>query len=141
MITEDMIVSWDGRLAKDIVSGDQIDAILEDQSGVDLAPALVLGAPMFHMCQKITTPSGCVAICSNNALVLVDDPSRGRRANVNCQSIGLYRIAVLVDGVLQFEPAVAVPYLQVPVCQLLVPGGAIAAGQSINRRILFTIPR
>lgn len=141
MITEEMIVSWDGKLARDIVNGDSIDVVLDDQNDVDLAPVLVLGAPVFHMCQKITTPSGCVAICSNNALVLVDDPNRGRRANVNCQSIGLYRIAVLVDGLLQFEPAIAKPHLQVPVCQLVVPGGAIAAGQSPNRRIIFTIPR
>jgi hypothetical protein len=141
MIAENMIVSWDGRLAKDITNGDLIDALLETDPEITQEPALVLGAPVFHMCQRVTTPSGCEAICSNNALVIVDDPHRPGRAVVNCQSIGLYRVAVIIDGLLQYEPAIAVPYLQVPVCQLLVPGGAISAGASPNRRILFTIPR
>lgn len=141
MIAEDMIVTWDGKAARDVSLGDSIDALLDGKDEIESVPALVLGAPVFHMCQKVVTPSGCVAICSNNALVLVDDPNRGRQAMVNCQSIGLYRIAVLIDGLLQYEPAIAQPYLQTPVCQILVAGGSLIAGQSPNRRILFNIPR
>jgi hypothetical protein len=141
MIAEDMIVTWDGRKAKDIVHGDYIDALPEGGTEIDSVSALVLGAPVFHMTQKIVTPSGCLAICSNNALLLVDDPSRGGRGLINCQSIGLYRVAVLYDGAIIYEPAVATPHLQIPVSQLLVPRGAIAAGSTPNRRIFFTIPR
>jgi hypothetical protein len=140
MIAEDMIVSWDGKLAKDVANGDVLGVLSDTEQNIISAPALVLGAPVFHMCQKVTTPSGCMAIVSNNALLLVDDPQR-QGAVINCQAIGLYRIAVLYDGVLMYEPAIAEPYLQVPVCQLLVPGGYVAAGYSLNRRIFISQPR
>lgn len=140
MVSEDMIVTRDGKLAKDITTGDEIDTLLENGS-TELAPVYVLGAPVFHMAQKITTPSGCEVICSNNALVLVDDPSRAGKGVVNCQRIGVHRIAVLVDGLITYEPAVATPFQIVPVCQLLVPGGYLAAGRDANRRILLTLPR
>lgn len=141
MITEDMVVTWSGKLAKDIVMGDYLDAMPLGASELENIPAIVLGAPVFHMCQKITTLSGCEAYCSNNALVVVDDPARGGRAVVNCQSIGLYRIAVLVDGFVQYEPAIVQPHTQVPICQLLASDAAIAAGLTPNRRIFFTLPR
>lgn len=140
MVAEDMIVTWDGKMAKDLSMGDLIDALL-DNGTLEPATVLVSGAPVFHMCQKVSTPSGAEAICSNNALVLVDDPSRAGRGVINCQSIGIHRIAVMIDGLLTYEPAVAAPFQIVPVCQILVPGGYIAAGRDPNRRILFTMPR
>lgn len=140
MVSEDMIVTRDGKLAKDLTTGDEIDALLENGT-TELAPVYVLGAPVFHMCQKITTPSGCEVICSNNALVLIDDPSRHGKGVVNCQNIGSNRIAILRDGVITYEPAVATPFQIVPVCQLLMPGGYIAAGRDPSCRVLLSTPR
>lgn len=142
MITPDAIVTTTGRTAGSILNGDSIDSIRDTSGVLESATAFVLDDTVDHMCQEIvTTPSGARVICSNNSLLYVDDPSRGGLAVVNCQRIGGARIAVLINGLLTYEYAQATPYGITPVVQLLVPGGAIIAGQDPNARILITALR
>lgn len=136
-----MVVTASGTVAGDLANGDIVDSVAEDTFDLESAPAMVLGLPVNHGCQEVETASGAKCVMSNNALVYIYDPSRGHRAVVNCQRIGPNRIAVLIDGLLYYEPAVARPWGQADVVQTLVPGGALIAGREANKRILITTVR
>jgi hypothetical protein len=127
--------------AGDAVTGDVVDSVREGTFAVETTQIMVLGAPVLHMCQEVETQSGAKCVVSNNALVYIDDPSRGWLGARNVQSIGIFRIAVLIDGVLFYEPAVSRPFARVDVAQLYIPSGAVIAGREANKRVLFSLPR
>lgn len=140
VIVADMYVT-DSKKAGDVMNGEMIDSIREGVAGLEQAAAQLLGDQVLHVCQEVTTASGAVAVVSNNALVYVDDPSRSGLGVVNVQRIGSRRIAVLVDGMFYYEPAVARPAGERSIVPLVIPDGAIIAGRESRARILFTLPR
>lgn len=139
MIAVDMYVG-PSLLAGDVVNGQPIDSVREGASELESAAATVLGSSVDHMCQEVETVSGAKCVVSNNALVVVEHPSQ-LFATRNVQRIANARVAVLIDGVLSFEPALARPLFVAPVAQLMVPDGTVVAGRDASKRILFTLPR
>lgn len=146
MISTDMIVTRAGLRAGDVTDGAMIDAVLDPVQGQPPsnyvpAPATVFGPPVRHACQRITSRlSGATCVVSNNGLVVIDDPQRGL-ALANVQAIGSSRVAVVIDGVVMFEPCFVKPVGEpCDVAQLLIPGACIVAGESVpsNARFLIT---
>ncbi|HEY5086259.1 MAG TPA: hypothetical protein VII66_02780 [Gemmatimonadaceae bacterium] len=140
-----MIVTSAGAKAGDVADGDLIDAVLdpiqgEPPSHYTAARASVFGAPVTHACQRITSRlSGATCVVSNNGLVVVDDPQRGLALS-NVQAVGSSRVAVVIDGVLMFEPCFVKPAGEpCQVAQLLIPGACMVAGEAVPSRARFLI--
>jgi hypothetical protein len=146
MVSKEMIVPTLGadRIAGELQGGELMRVIEDFLTGELLERAAqIFGPTVKHACQRVITVSGITAVVSNNALLAIDDPQRncepGQVAKVNCQMVGLHRVAVLRDGLLSWEPAraQAIPASQ-DVVQLLPEGqGLFAASEDASKGFIF----